>query len=181
MSWEGRNAVIYKLRMDLATAKYNVQRDIRPLQKETIEFLQREVDKAYQDAVREYKGGAPPGSLAWSASIGRSMDNAVREKLRLEYNASRAPYGPGQIITVNNRDVRSEDQTYKIPDARLGDMSIDWTLTSKSLLDAQVRGFFRADSSPNFVVIIRPTQLGGSYMITRPAGNIRRIDDVEAI
>jgi hypothetical protein len=183
MSWEGRAAVIDKLLMDRAADYYRFKHEIEPLQVETVKLLQREVDKAYTEAVRDYKGNAPQGSRAWSAAIGRAVDTTVRDVLREVFVESRVPYGAGQNITVNNRDKRSEDQSYKVPDARIGNMSIDWTLTPKSLANAQVRGFFRADSAPDFVVIIRPSQLGGgrSYVITRPAGDIRRTEDASRI
>jgi hypothetical protein len=40
----------------------------------------------------------------------------------------------------------------------------------KTINSAQVRGFFRADSQPRAVVIIRPNRLGsgGAYLIPRP-------------
>jgi hypothetical protein len=46
----------------------------------------------------------------------------------------------------------------------------DWTLSPKTISSAQIRGFFRADSQPRAVIIIRPSQLGGdsTYLIPRP-------------
>lgn len=79
-------------------------------------------------------------------------------------------------ITVNNRDVSSRDLSYRIPDARLGNVSIDWTLIFKTISTPQIRGFFQADSEPDAVVIIRPSQLGrnSTYLIRRPANRMPR-------
>jgi hypothetical protein len=59
----------------------------------------------------------------------------------------------------------------QIQDSRVRDLSFDWTLFPKTISTAQIRGFFRADSQPRAVVIIRPSQLGpdSTYLIPRPA------------
>jgi hypothetical protein len=87
------------------------------------------------------------------------------------YRAAGVQFGPGQTITINNRDPSTPSQSYRIPDARLGNLTIDWSISRKTLADPQVRGFFGADSKPDAVVIIRPSELGpnGTYIITRPA------------
>ena len=60
------------------------------------------------------------------------------------------------------------DQGYRIPDARLGKLSIDWALLLKTIDTPQVRGFFDAVSEPDAVVIVRPSRLGGLYLLRRP-------------
>ena len=86
----------------------------------------------------------------------------------------RIPYGPGADILVNNRDYEANGQDYRVPDARVGDISYDWTLWQKTIGSAQIRGFFRAESRPRGVIIIRPTQLGtgGAYLIPRPVDSL---------
>jgi hypothetical protein len=73
---------------------------------------------------------------------------------------------------INNRDYETSenDSSYRIPDARLGDVAFDWTRSPKTISSPQVRGFFRADSQPRAVIIIRPSQLGGNsaYLIPKP-------------
>ena len=87
-------------------------------------------------------------------------------------------YGLGKDATINNRDYETtdEDSRYRIPDARLDDVAFDWTLSPKTISSAQIRGFFRADSHPRAVIIIRPSQLGpgGTYLIPRPGDTLLR-------
>jgi hypothetical protein len=179
MSWEARNEAIRGLRIQRAVAIYRVKGDIRPLQLETLAVLQREVDKAYEEAEQEYNEGKLKSYFSKSEAIGNRVDRLVREKLQLTFNVNGIPFGRGLNLTINNRDPVSAENSYTIPDARLGNVSFDWTMSPKSLSSAQVRGFFRADSAPDFVVIIRPSQVGGpnsTYIITRPAGPIRKGD-----
>jgi hypothetical protein len=83
------------------------------------------------------------------------------------------PYRPGADVTINNRDYETWEngQSYRLPDVRIRDVSFDWTLVPKTISTAQIRGFFRADSQPRAVVIIRPSQLGrgSTYLLPRPA------------
>ncbi len=80
--------------------------------------------------------------------------------------------GPGSAIRVNNRayDSSGVNPTYRIPDARVGNLAFDFSLTAKTSSDPQIRGFFDADFKPVGVVIVRPNQLGNnsSYIIWRP-------------
>lgn len=77
--------------------------------------------------------------------------------------------GPFRVI---GREYESTgtDRSYRIPDARVGNIAIDVTLTRKSLATPQVRGFLRSDFKPDAVVIIRPSQFGPAhtYRILRP-------------
>lgn len=77
-----------------------------------------------------------------------------------------------QQVRVNSReyDTSGTDSTYRTPDARVGRVVYDWTLTRKTAGQAQVRGYFNADLKPDTVVIVRPSQLGprSTYAIARP-------------
>jgi hypothetical protein len=80
---------------------------------------------------------------------------------------------PGADITINNRDYDTSDEndvSYTVPDARVANVSFDWTLTLKTISTPQIQGFFRADSRPAAVIIVRPSQLGhhSAYLIPRP-------------
>lgn len=174
MSWQARNSTISGLRMKVAATYYRVRGDIRPLQVETIRYLQSEVDEAYRDAVDAFNKGELPARLSRNEAIGNRVDATVRAQLRLMLRNSGVQFGANQAITVNNRDPSSVNQSYRIPDARLGNVTIDWSIALKRVSDPQIRGFFEADSKPDAVVIIRPNELGpnSSYLITRPA-NLR--------
>lgn len=171
MSWQGRGNAIKDLLIERAVAYYRVRGDIGPLQVETLKFLQSAVDKAYADGVAKYNQGELIVRRSREEAIGNYVDSQVRSQLKRFLNTWYVPYGAGQNITVNNRDSSTADKTYTVPDARLGKVSFDWTLTAKTLSTPQVRGFFAADSRPDAVIIIRPSQLGpnSTYLITRPA------------
>ena len=105
-------------------------------------------------------------------ALGNYIDREVRSKLRERYNQygiDSAGKGP---VRVNRResDSSGSELTYRRPDARVGKVAFDVTLTAKSLKTAQVRGFFAADFQPDQVVIIRPHQVGSryTYAISRP-------------
>jgi hypothetical protein len=77
--------------------------------------------------------------------------------------------GPVRIIG-REYDTSGSDKSYRIPDARIANIAFDVSLTKKTLGTAQVRGFFNADFGPDWVIIVRPRQLGANstYIIKRP-------------
>jgi hypothetical protein len=147
--------------------------EVGPLQVETLRFLQETVDRAYAEGVQKYDAGRLQPRLSRGEAIGNYVDASVRSELRDLFNRYRLPYGQQRDLRINNRDYdTSQPQpSYKIPDARIGNISFDWTLSLKRMSDAQIRGFFSADSNPIGVVIVRPSELrgGGAYLIPRPA------------
>jgi hypothetical protein len=172
MSWQERANVINGLRADLAAAIYRVRGDVRPLQEATLDFLQRTTNVAYDEAVQRYDAGRLPVWLSREEAIGNYVDGVVRLQLRKFYNGLGIPTGPGSAIRVNNRAYVSSDLSYRVPDARVGNLAFDMSLTAKSPSSPQIRGFFNADFKPVGVVIVRPNQLGNnsSYVIWRPKG-----------
>jgi hypothetical protein len=171
MSWQGRANAINNLRMERAVAYYTARGDIRPLQVETLSFLQQAVDTAYDEAETKYSAGDLTSRLSRGEAIGNFVDRQVRNQLRQLFNVNGISFGSGGNITINNRDVSTDEQSYRIPDARLGNVSFDWSLVLKTISSPQIRGFFLADSKPDAVVIVRPSQLGrdSTYLIPRPA------------
>ncbi|HEX4183995.1 MAG TPA: hypothetical protein VHY34_12130 [Caulobacteraceae bacterium] len=136
-------------------------------------FLQNAVDRAYEEGVTKYNTGRLKTRLSREEAIGNEVDAVVRRELRELFIEYQIRYGAGENIRINNRDYStSEDgNSYKIPDARVGNASFDWTLTLKTISSAQIRGFFSADARPEAVVIVRPSQLGqnSTYLIPRPS------------
>jgi hypothetical protein len=179
LSWQERANLIDGLLMQRAAAYCNMRGDIGPLQVETLRFLQKAVDAAYDEAVAKADAKLLQPRLSRQEAIGNYIDSNVRSLLRRQFNDYGISFGAGEDITVNNRDYQTLDdaRTYRIPDARLGEVDFDWTLSPKSIIDPQIDGFFAADSQPSAVVIIRPSQLGqgNTYLIPRPrnAGNRR--------
>ena len=153
-------------------AFYKVLGDAGPLQVETLRFLQKTVDDVYAEGVKEYDAGRLQTYLSREEPIGNYMDPEVRQALREFFDSYSIVYGPRGNITINNRDydTSSPPRTWTVPDARVGNISFDWTLTLKTIANPQIRGFFAADSRPGGVVIVRPTQLGANntYIIPRP-------------
>ncbi|WP_253201346.1 hypothetical protein [Sphingomonas quercus] len=74
------------------------------------------------------------------------------------------------MVRVNRREDSVSEGSFRRPDARVGNIAFDVTLTRKTLATTQVRGFFDADFKPDHVIITRPTQLGteSTYIISRP-------------
>jgi hypothetical protein len=172
LSWQGRANLINGLRMQRAAAYYRVLGDVGPLQVETLRFLQGAVDAAYADAVSAADAGRLQPRLSREEAIGNEVDRKVRLDLRNMFRSLDIPFGAGEAVTINNRDYETADNgsRYRVPDARLADVAFDWTLSLKTIGSAQIRGFFRADSEPRAVVIIRPSALGQvrTYVLPRP-------------
>ncbi|MGD0640386.1 MAG: hypothetical protein ABSC22_06530 [Roseiarcus sp.] len=173
LSWQGRNNLINNLRMARAAAYYRMRGDVGRLQVETLRFLQNSVDADYQEAVSLADAGRLQPRLSREEAIGNWMDAEVRQELKRMFASYGIPYGPGEDVIINNRDyeTRESGRNYRLPDVRIMDVSFDWTLFPKTIGTAQIRGFFRADSQPRAVIIIRPNQLDGdsTYLIPRPA------------
>jgi hypothetical protein len=173
MSWQQRGILIDTLRMQRAVALYNIRGDAGPLQVETLRFLQKAVDIAYADAVKDYEAGSLKAYLSREVAIGKFVDRAVRDNLLDFFDRFGVPYGQGRSITINNRDYDTSGpkRAYTVPDARVEDVSFDWTLTFKTISTEQIRGFFGADSQICCTVIVRPSALGqnATYAILRPA------------
>jgi hypothetical protein len=172
LSWQGRTNLIDSLRMKLAVEYYLKNGDIRPLQGETLMFLRNAVDKAYDEAVKKADADELRIRLSREEAVGNFVDAAVRKELKETYSWSGVAFGPGQDITINNRANETTDEgvRYRIPDARLGDVFYDWTLEAKTPTYTQIQGYFRADSQPSAVIIIRPSEFGPDeiYLIRRP-------------
>jgi hypothetical protein len=172
LSWQGRANLINNLRMERAAAYYRMHGDVGFLQVETLRFLQDAVDAAYTEAVSAADAGRLQPRLSREEAIGNWMDARVRRALRQMFDDYQIPYGPRAGVTINNRDYETSEngQSYRLSDLRIRDVSFDWTLWPKTISTPQIRGFFRADSQPRAVIIIRPSQLGGdnTYLIPRP-------------
>jgi hypothetical protein len=158
--------------MERASTDYRIRGDVGPLQTETVLFLRKAVDDAYADAVKKYTAGELQPRLSREEAIGNYMDGVVRQNLRQLYRSYIIKYGNNNI-KINNRDYITSKSgfDYRIPDARVGDISFDWTLSLKTMSSRQIQGFFDADARPKAVVIVRPSQYGNDtlYAIRRPA------------
>lgn len=169
---EGQVNLIRQLRLDRAVASYQVKGEIQLLQVETLRLMQERANLAYAEGRALFDAGRLQPRLSREEAIGNHVDRAVRRKLKKEFNVRGVDYSKGQQIRIIGweYDTSGSDLTYRIPDARVGDIAFDVTLSRKTLSTAQVRGFFNSDFKPSAVVIIRPMQLGpnSTYAISRP-------------
>lgn len=169
-TWEGQKNQLNDLRMQRAASFVKMKGEVSPMQVETMRVMQGIADSAYTRAVRLYELGKLKGRLSREEAIGTYVDDAVRTELRMVYRR----YSVKQIgsdIRVNRReyDTSKPEMAYRRPDARVGGVAYDVTLSEKTLKTPQIRGFFNADFRPSHVIIIRPRQLGpgSSYIISR--------------
>jgi hypothetical protein len=172
LTLEGQMNQIRDLRLDRTAAFYRVRGEVRPLQVETLRLLQERADKAYDEGVALYEAGRLTVRLSREEAIGNYVDRTTRRELRNLYNRLRVPIsatGPVRIIG-REYDTSGTDRTYRIPDALVGKIAYDVSLTRKMPSTPQIRGFFESDLRPTAVIIVRPSQLGpnSTYVITRP-------------
>ena len=159
LTWQERDNLINNLRMTRAVDYYQILGVVGPLQVETLRFLQDAVDAAYDEAVSEADASRLQPRLSRSEAIGNRVDFVVRQALMDLFDTYGIQYGSGKDVTINNRDYEtsSNENRYRIPDARLRDIAFDWTLSPKTISAPQIRGFFRADSQPRAVIVVRPS------------------------
>ncbi len=135
-------------------------------------FIQQRADAAYEQGQELLKAGRLTPRLSDQEALKNYVDQDVRRELRKRYNSlevDSAGPGPARVNRREN-DSSGSELTYRRPDARVGDVAFDVTLTRKTLGTAQVRGFFDTDFRPTRIVIIRPSQIGAdhTYVISRP-------------
>lgn len=170
----GQANEIKALRLHRALAFYRKRGELRPLQVEVLKIMQERADAAYDEAILLHDEGRLTARLSREEAIGNFVDRAVKGDLRAIFNVNRVDTSRGQPVRVVGReyDTSATDRTFRVPDARVGNIAFDVTLSEKTLKTPQVRGFFSSDFRPDVVVIIRPRQLGGiyTYAIRKPGG-----------
>ncbi|HEU0309632.1 MAG TPA: hypothetical protein VFR36_00235 [Sphingomicrobium sp.] len=168
---EGQANLINGLRLDRAKAFYK-KGELRPLQLETLRFLQTRVDEEYRVGLDLLKAGRLPVRLSAQEAMGNYIDRQVRKQLRNFYQSHGISMARGESAQVNRRAYNSSESTYSLPDSQVGNIAFDVSLTAKSLSTPQIRRFFQSDFRPQAIVIVRPSQLGpnSTYVLTRPTG-----------
>lgn len=167
---QGQHNLIEMLRFERAATYLRGRGDPKPLQVETLRYIQRAADTAYEQGRTLQAAGLLRKRLSDQEALGNFIDRQVRQVLRDHYNrfgVDSAGQGP---VRVNRREINSSetDLTSRRPDARVDQVAFDVTLTAKTMKTAQVRGFFQTDWRPSHVVIIRPSQLGQNYTYAIP-------------
>jgi hypothetical protein len=169
---QGRANYLGGLRMDRAVAFYRLRKDPRPLQVETLRFLQKATDRAYAEAMELVNSGKLNIRLSSQEAIGNFVDRRVRRELKSLYEVHRLPTDRDSNIRIIGREYATSgsDRTYRIPDSRVDRVAFDVSLTAKSIHTPQIKGFFAGDFAPSLVIVVRPSQLGrgSTYAIKRP-------------
>lgn len=162
---QGMQSELANLRLDRAAAFVRVKGDLRPMQVETLRFIQSSTDRAYEKGLKLLKTGKLSIRLSEQEALGNYIDREVRMKLRERYSWAKIDSAGSGPVRVNRREVNSagSEQTFRRPDARVGSVAYDVTLTQKTLATPQIRGFFSSDFRPDEVIIIRPSQLGPQH------------------
>ena len=158
----GRQSYIREMSRELSISTQQLQRD-------SYSFLQTAVDGAYQAGVAAYRRGDLPDRLNEQEAIGNFVDKAVRTQYRAFLREKGVSFGAGQrsLVQVNSRNYTT-DGRYRVPDASIGAVRFDWTLTQKTISTPQIQGYMNSRRPTSGVLIIRPSELGGSYFIQNP-------------
>jgi RHS repeat-associated protein len=124
-------------------------------------------DQAYGRVQARVARGLMPNDLT---KIGQVVDSRARSAMRRWLAREDIAEGPGQVIQINRwlRDPAGSG-AYRIPDVRIPSANIvfDGTIGWKSTTTPQIIDF-RGFSGGNNVMIVRPTQLGGSHGLVFP-------------
>jgi hypothetical protein len=176
LSGPDMHRVIDDVLLDRASADYRVRGDPRKLQIETVKFLKKTVDHYYAEGEKKFDAGLLKPRLSREEAVGNYVDQQTRRDLQRLFSRKGIPYGRGQRVAINNRDYDTSQPgkpSYRVPDLRIGDaptgdvpdgearigsLTIDWTIRMKQPSDPQIQGFFHGDSKPKAVVTIAPSQ-----------------------
>ncbi|HSX56760.1 MAG TPA: hypothetical protein VLG14_15750 [Sphingomonas sp.] len=169
---QGQANQLNHLRWTRAAAFLRVKGELRPIEVETLRFMQESADRAYDIGLRKLRAGRLKVRLSEQEALGNFVDQQVRADMRERYALFGIRSDGAGPVRVNRRenDSSGSELSYRRPDARVGAIAFDVTLTPKNLQTQQVRGFFGTDFRPTHVIIVRPRQLGSghTYVITRP-------------
>lgn len=169
---QGKINELNDLRFRRAEVYLRVKGDARPLQVETLQYVQARADIAYARGLAKLTSGRLRIRLSDQEALGNFIDREVRKDLRERLGSVGINWRTNPTVRVNAReyDTSGTDRTYRRPDARVARAAFDVTLTRKTATTPQVKGFFNADFQPSSVIIIRPSQLGAdhTYAIPRP-------------
>lgn len=138
----------------------------------TMEAFRDAVFERYQQfydmAFARVQARVAAGRLSGDAlTVGNRTDAIARSALRRWLASSEGIVeGPGRIIQVNRWLRDPSSAAFRIPDVRIPGANIifDGTIGTKTSVMSQVVDF-RSFSGGNNIVIVRPTQIGGSYGI----------------
>ncbi len=166
---DGQQRLVDDLRFERAIVIMRATGNLEPLRVEAARTMQRIADEAHVDGSARLAVSALQVRLHEREALGNFIDREVRNGLRQKFNLAGVVTSGSRDIAVNRREYLRSGQRYRLPDLRIGDVFFDVSLSEKTMRDDQIREFFEGKSRPSALVIIRPRQEGGSYIIRRPA------------
>lgn len=169
---EGRANYIDMLRLEHAAELFRANGDARPLQIEVGRYLQQRTDAAYVEALDLVRRGKLNIRRGINWGIGRYIDGTIRDESR-DLFANLGLGADADLVRVGLAEHITR-RSYRIPDARIADIFFEISLTAKTSGTKQIIEFFASQAQPTYVIIFRPSQLGGSYIITPPSRRFRR-------
>ncbi|MGK6322453.1 hypothetical protein ACMGDM_05150 [Sphingomonas sp. DT-51] len=164
----GQRRLIDDLRFNRAVVMMRVKGDLGPLRVEAVRTMQQIADEAHDDGTARLAASALQIRLHKREALGNFIDREVRNGLRDKFHLAGVITSADREIAVNRREYLHDGSGYRLPDLRIGNVFFDVSIAEKTMGGDQVKEFFEGRSRPSAVVIIRPRQEGGSYIIRRP-------------
>lgn len=152
---------------DYATVRIGrSQMTVLDFEKKVLDLQQRATDAAYKEAVALIGSGELPlKNNDYALTVGTYVDTQVRAQLRFMGRAEGLPDSSSSVLWAVNRRI-TDGQQIGIPDHRIGtNLYADTSLTRKQPDSEQLQRWNRIRSGS--FLIIRPTELGGSYAIPK--------------
>jgi hypothetical protein len=131
------------------------------------------VEEEYAAGLRAQAAGrlTPPPGISAELHLGQYVDRAARTRLIGWLRSEGIGEGPGELIQVNRylRDPLGSG-AYRIPDIGIpgSRLIFDGTISSSKTIATPQMIDFRAFSGGSNIIIVRPTELGGSYGLVFP-------------
>jgi hypothetical protein len=149
----------------------NSKMTVQQFEQKVFEVQQAAVDRAYDDATIRIAKGQLKVEGNYMLTAGSYVDDFARKALRAFAVSEGLPDSVGSNLYAVNRRLTGPDG-YGVPDSMLGkNLVYETTLAQKNGSTPQVQNW---NSIRNVdVLIVRPSQLGGSYVI--PKNTIGRI------
>lgn len=144
------------------------QMNVLEFEKWVLDAQQKAVDRSYTLGIAAIeRGEIKPKDGKYAQELGRYIDQRARDALR---DMARAEGindgGPSKIWAINRRIKIDTVPGYGIPDNRIGyNLFADTSLSRKTAEWEQVQRWNTI--RPGHTIIVRPTQIGGSYVIPR--------------
>ena len=135
------------------------------LEKKVLDVQQQAANRAYEDGVKLAAKGELDLSKGWALAVGTYVDVQVRDSLDQFGKYEQLSSGIGSTLYSVNRQIRGNGWI-GVPDLLLGkNLYSDTTIARKNGTTDQLQRW--QGIRPGDVLIVRPDQLGGSYLVLR--------------